>query len=213
MPWATQQSGLLSTAEAVLTLACLRRLNDPSDTVASAEILSLADCEEPEVWLSDRLHYLEKGGDRAGWRDGGKDGHPLLTRISELRVQVPLLSPAAAMELVITQCDLTGRVLRWRRDELVARVRLANLEALRNMARSYEENCLARREPATLSGLILWFGEQAQAKLDILAEPPVDAVKVMTHHAAKGWNGRSSFSWIWRRRSRTDSGRSAPGLM
>lgn len=186
VPWATQQSGLLSTPEAVLALACLRRLNDPRDTVASAEILSLSDCEEPETWLADRLQYLKRDGDNARWRDGGKDGHPLLTRIAQLRAQAPLLSPSAAMELVMTQCDLARRVLRWRRDELVARVRLANLEVLRNMARSYEENCLARREPATLSGLILWFGEQAQSKLDILAEPRIDAVKVMTHHAAKG---------------------------
>lgn len=186
VPWATQQSGLLSTPEAVLALACLRRLNDPRDTAASAEILSLADCEEPEAWLSDRLRYLENGGDGGSWRVGGKDGHPLLTRIAELRAQAPLLSPYAAMELVIAQCDLAGRVLRWRRDELVARVRLANLEALRHLARSYEEACLARREPATVSGLILWLGEQAQRELDILAEPPVDAVKVMTHHAAKG---------------------------
>lgn len=186
VPWATQQSGLLSSQEAVLALACLRRLNDPGDTVASAEILSLADCEEPEAWLSDRLRYLENGGDGGRWRVGGNEGHPILTKIAELRVQAALLSPYAAMELVMAQCDLAGRVLRWRRDELVARVRLANLEALRHMAQSYEEACLSRREPATLSGLILWFGEQAQMKLDILAEPPVDAVKVMTHHAAKG---------------------------
>lgn len=186
VPWATQQPGLLSTPEAVLALACLRRLNDPRDTAASAEILSLADCEEPEAWLADRLRYLEKGGEGGRWRDGGKDGHPLLTRITELRTQTPLLSPSAAMELVITQCDLAGKVIRWRRDGLVARVRLANLEALRDLARSYEETCLARREPATLSGLILWFGEQAQRKLDVLAEPPVEAVKVMTHHGAKG---------------------------
>ena len=186
VPWATQQPGLLSTPEAVLALACLRRLNDPRDTVASAEIVSLADCEEPEVWLADRLHYLESGGDSALWRDEAKDGHPLLSRIAELRAQAPLLSPYAAMELVIVQCDLAGRVLRWRRDELVARVRLANLEAVLRLARSYEKICLARHAPATVSGLILWLGEQAQGKLDMLAEPPVDAVKVMTHHAAKG---------------------------
>jgi len=45
---------------------------------------------------------------------------------------------------------------------------------------------LAFQFPATVSGLILWLGEQAQEKLDMLAEPPIDAVKVMTHHAAKG---------------------------
>ena len=93
VPWATQQSGLLSTPEAVLALACLRRLNDPWDTLASAEILSLADCEEPESWLADRLRYLERGGDSGLWRDEAKDGHPVLSRIAELRAQAPLLSP------------------------------------------------------------------------------------------------------------------------
>ena len=186
VPWATQQSGLLSTPEAVLALACLRRLNDPRDTLASAEIVSLADCEAPESWLADRLRYLEGGGDSGLWRDGTEGGHPLLSRIARLRGQTPLLSPYAAMELVIAQCDLAGRVLRWRRDELVARVRLANLQAVLALARSYEDGCLARREPATVSGLILWLGEQAQDELDMLAEPPVAAVKVMTHHAAKG---------------------------
>lgn len=186
VPWATKQSGLLSTPEAVLALACLRRLNDPRDTLASAEIVSLADCEEPESWLANRLRYLERGGDSGLWRDEAKDGHPVLSRIAELRTQASFLSPYAAMELVMAQCDLAGRVLRWRRDELVARVRLANLEAVLRLARSYEDACLARREPATVSRLILWLGEQAQGELDMLAEPQVDAVKVMTHHAAKG---------------------------
>jgi len=186
VPWATQQSGLLSTPEAVLAVACLRRLNDPRDTLASAEIVSLADCEEPESWLADRLRYLEGGGESAQWRDGANDGHPLLSRIAMLREQAPLLSPYGAMELVIAHCDLAGRVLRWRRNELVARVRLANLQAVLGLARTYEEACLSRREPATVSGLILWLGEQAAGELDMLAEPPVDAVKAMTHHAAKG---------------------------
>ena len=186
VPWATQQSGLLSTPEAVLALACLRRLNDPRDTLASAEIVSLADCEAPESWLADRLRYLESGGDSGLWRDGAEGGHPLLSRITKLREQAPVLSPYAAMELVVAQCDLAGHILRWQRDELVARVRLANLQAVLALARSYEDACLARREPATVSGLILWLGKQAKRKLDMLAEPPVAAVKVMTHHAAKG---------------------------
>ena len=90
------------------------------------------------------------------------------------------------MELVVVQCDLAGRVLRWRRNELVAQVRLANLQALLGLARTYEDACLARREPGTVAGLILWLVEQASAQLDMLAQPPVDAVKIMTHHAAKG---------------------------
>src|SRR5690606_34118614 len=65
---ATAQPGLLATPEATLALACLRRLNDPADTVATAEILSLADGLAPEDWLADRLAYLQQGGQRSAWR-------------------------------------------------------------------------------------------------------------------------------------------------
>ena len=39
IPVATAQPGLLATPEATLALACLRRLNVPGDTVATAEIV------------------------------------------------------------------------------------------------------------------------------------------------------------------------------
>lgn len=112
--------------------------------------------------------------------------HPILSKISTLRSSLPVLSPREALALVIAECDLAGRILRWKRDELVARIRLANLEAVVRLAQSYEDACRATNDAATVSGLILWFGEQAEAELDMLAEPSVNAVKVMTHHAAKG---------------------------
>lgn len=186
VPWATQQPGLLGTPEAVLAVACLRRLNDPGDTLATAEIMSLADAAEPEVWLADRLRYLAAGSPAYRWLEDGPDRHPLVAGLATLRDQLPLLSPAAALEMVLAQGDLAGRVLRWSRDELVGRVRLANLQALLAMARAYEDTCAAQAQAATISGLILWLEDQAQEKLDLLAEPPVAAVKVMTHHAAKG---------------------------
>lgn len=194
LPWATQQAGLLSTPEAALALACLRRFNDPCDTLASAEIAMLADGEAPESWLADRLRHLAAGGSSARWRDSaqpegqglGTGVHPLLARLSQLRSLAPVLGPRAALELVITQCDLPGRVLRWRRDAFVARLRLANLQALLELAGRYEDVCSAQAMPATVAGLILWLGEQAGAGQDLLAQAPVDAVQVMTHHAAKG---------------------------
>lgn len=69
IPCATAQAGLLSTPDAVLAMARLRRLNDPNDTLASAEIISLADSVDPEVWVADRLRYLAAGGDPANWRE------------------------------------------------------------------------------------------------------------------------------------------------
>lgn len=183
---ATAQPGLLATPEATLALACLRRLNDPADTVATAEILSLADSQEPEDWLADRLAYVQQGGPRSAWRESGDDAHPLLARLAALRGELPLLTPREALRRVIVACGLPRRVLRWRPDEAVARTRLANLDALLALAAQYEDSCHGTRQAATISGLLLWLRAQAKAGDDALAEPGVDAVRVLTHHAAKG---------------------------
>jgi ATP-dependent exoDNAse (exonuclease V) beta subunit len=186
IPAMTAQPGLLATPEAVLALACLRRLNDPGDTIASAEIISLGDCGEPEDWVIDRLAWLESGGDPTRWRESGDNPHPLLQRLTGLREELPVMSPAEALETVIADCQLPGIVLRWKPSADVGRVRLANLDTLVEMARQYETICEGARHAASVSGLLLWFDAQAAAKGDNLALPAIDAVQVMTHHKAKG---------------------------
>lgn len=189
IPSATSQPGLLATPEVTLALACLRRLNDSSDTIATAEILSLADSMEPEEWVVDRLKYLAADGNADRWQEDATEGrtaHPLMVRLAAMRTRLPLLAPAEAMQAVITECDLPGRVLRWTQDASVARARLANLEALLALAAQYEDICRSAQHAASISGLIIWLGELAKDGQDNLAEPAIDAVKVMTHHAAKG---------------------------
>ena len=186
VPAATAQPGLLATPEATLALACLRRLNDPSDTVATAEILSLVDGQAPEAWLADRLNYLQQGGRRSAWRESGDNTHPVLALLAGLRSELPLLTPYEALRRVIAACDIPQTVLQWRQEVAVARTRLANLEALLNMAAQYEDVCQGTRQASTVSGLLLWLRAQALAMDDALAEPGVDAVRVLTHHAAKG---------------------------
>ena len=189
IPVATAQPGLLSTPEATLALACLRRLNDPGDTVATAEIVSLADGLEPEVWVADRLRYLARGGDTDLWLEQafeGQNAHPLVELIAGLRSTLPVLAPREALVTVIAACSLPDKVVRWTPNPDRARVRLANLEALIDLAEQYEDHCRSGQHAASISGLILWLGETSQQAQDMLAEPAIDAVKVMTHHAAKG---------------------------
>lgn len=183
---ATLQPGLLATPEAVLALACLRRLNDVSDTVATAEIIALADGSEPEVWLVDRLKYLAQEGKAHLWREQGPDAHPLLQLIAGLRAQLPLMSPLEALRRVVTMCELPKLVMGWQQDATAAQTKLANLDALLSLAAQYEEVCLSTRQAATLSGLLLWLNLQASEEADALAMPGVDAVRVLTQHAAKG---------------------------
>ena len=189
IPSATSQPGLLAAPEVTLALACLRRLNDPSDTIATAEILSLADCLEPEEWVADRLQYLQSGADADGWMEvatSEHEAHPLIAKLGKMRHSLPLLAPREALQTVIAECGLASKVLRWAPDADVARVRLANLEALQELAAQYEDLCRAGQHAASTSGLILWLRELVAEEKDLLAEPGIDAVKVMTHHAAKG---------------------------
>jgi ATP-dependent exoDNAse (exonuclease V) beta subunit len=192
VPAAISQAGLLKTAEAVLAIACLRRLNDPSDTIASAEIVSLAGCEEPEVWVADRLQMManvpdeKSAGYGNNWRESGDNVFPLMAELAKLRADMPILSPLEALQTVIAFGRLSSVVLRWCKNEDEARTRLANLEALLDMARDYEETSRNANQSASVSGLILWLKAQAEEELDFLALPAIDAVKVMTHHAAKG---------------------------
>lgn len=186
IPVATSRPGLLATPEATLALACLRRLNDTGDTIATAEIISLADSAQPEVWLAERLAYLAEGGSKTRWREVGETAHPVLLTLAQLRQSLPVMAPREALQRVMVETHLEQIVLSWRQDPAIAQIRLSNLEALLHMADAYEDSCRGARQAATISGLLLWLDEQAEASLDAQAEPSLDAVRVLTHHAAKG---------------------------
>lgn len=186
IPSSTSQPGLLAQPEIVLAFACLRRLNDERDTLASAEIVSLAHCEDPEEWLTHRLRWIDERGEASAWREAGAGASPLLAAILTLRIERPLLSPREAVERVLEECGLARRVMQWQQSVGRARVRLANLDQLLGYASQYEEDSRAGGRAATLSGFLLWLQSLAAEGLDALPQPAVDAVQVMTYHAAKG---------------------------
>ena len=190
LPVAVSQAGLLATPEAVLALACLRRLNDRRDTLASAEIISLTECGDAEVWLADRLRFMEKWHQERGeddWREVGDNASPVLSRLATLRCDgLGQMTPSEALRRVIVDCDLTHYLLQWSQGKDRAKTRLANLDALRQLAQDYEKRCHSRRRAATIAGLILWFQQSASDGTDILATPQGSSIRVLTHHAAKG---------------------------
>ncbi|WP_052378928.1 UvrD-helicase domain-containing protein [Polycyclovorans algicola] len=194
IPTALASHGLLQKPEAVLALACLRRLYDDRDTLATAEILSLAEVELPEQWLTERLRFNaihEDSKARAGWReqDHGPDhpASPLLAAIGQLRRQrLSVLTPREALFAVMALADL-GRVMaRWSSCAEALRSRLANLDALLEMAKTYEDERVARDAPGSIGDFLLWMQTQANDKNDLEARTEANAVSVMTHHAAKG---------------------------
>lgn len=185
----TAQPGLLARPEIVLALACLRRLNDDSDTLATAEIVSLADCAEPEAWLANRLAWLDTDAPASRWKEEGQDGfeaHPIVATLKEVRAQAMLLSPSEAVVETLMRCGIARRVIQWQQDSERARLRLANLDQLTELVVQYEDECHSSRQAATLSGLLLWLQDLAHEGLDAMPHSGIDAVQVMTHHGAKG---------------------------
>lgn len=183
IPTARETKGLLATPEAVLTLACLRWLNDPADSVATAEILSLEACRVIEDWLEDRLDWQAT---RVGqWGLDGKLKSNVLERIRSLKDRMLLLTPAELLDAVLVRGDVAGLVSQWSAE--YAAYRRSNLEALRGLAKEYEAGCLSATSAASHAGFLLWCAALASAEDDTSAfDKTADAVQVMTWHGSKG---------------------------
>lgn len=186
LPCVSTRPGLCATPEATLVLSCLRRMHDPSDSVATAFIVSLFDSLPAEVWLDDRLRYLRSRGAPAAWKAGVPDAHPLIVRLDSLRGRLAALTPLEALSLARAESEVWRAAAQWSLNPQEAGARAANVEALVRMAASYEDECRSSKRPATVAGLLQWFADKAVAQLDARAAASGGAVEVVTHHSSKG---------------------------
>ncbi|WP_213957588.1 UvrD-helicase domain-containing protein [Variovorax sp. dw_954] len=213
IPTSSGRSGLLTTPEALLVLACLRRLHDASDTAATALILALAEGMPANEWLSDRLDHLAAKKPSHEWKATGEETHPLVARLEALRPALLSLTPTEALRLAKAESHVARVCSQWSSTPQQARMRIANVEALQALATTYEEDCTSSKRPATVGGLLRWLGDLADGGDDARAEAAEDAVTVTTHHRAKGleWPvvvlsglDKGARSDIWGVRARTN---------
>lgn len=214
IPSASPRSGLLGTAEAIFVLACLRRLYDASDTVATALVVTLADGTPAESWLADRLSYIADPANKPyQWRTHGAAAHPLLQRLETLRSNLTTLTPHEALRMAAAESGVAKLCSQWSNSPHEARNRLANVEAMVELGKAYEEECVSAKRPATISGLLRWLNILADEEEDGRAATPDDSVTVLTYHRAKGleWPvailtalGETARTALWGVRARTD---------
>jgi ATP-dependent exoDNAse (exonuclease V) beta subunit len=187
------QPGLLATPEARLALACLRRLADPSDTLAAAEVVALEGAHPPEQWLQNRLEYVASRE-----TDGGKRGedrwglepefvNASLAALDAARGHLKVFSPTEAFDTALLAADVLGTVSAWGPSAARVAQRRANLEALRGLLANYEESRATTHLPATIAGFLFWCEELERDETDWRAvDTQSEAIYVGTYHSAKG---------------------------
>lgn len=188
IPAASGRPGLLKTPEVLFVVACLRRLLEPRDTVASALIVSLSSGTDHALWLRGRLEFLAGGAEvkPSQWMVSGDRRHAILERLEDLRPRLRALTPSEALRMAKAESHIAELASRWSTSPQEAATRIANVEALVAMASTYEDECVSARRPATVGGLLQWLRASAAAETDARAVVSEGAVSVLTHHAAKG---------------------------
>ncbi len=167
---AVERAGLLDQPEVELALAALRWVADPSDSLALAEIARLA--SDDDGWLgaafeSENLSALE-------------GCVPFADQLRRIREAAPQLTPAEVFDAVLHIDGLLETIGPWGAMEQ----RLTNLEAVRELIGSYQDEQRSERQAATLAGASEWLSGR-----DAPAQPSSrhpDAVNVLTYHGAKG---------------------------
>src|SRR5690606_25663533 len=101
VPMKMTLSGLLTVPEIAVAKAALRRLADPADTLATAEIVAMTSGLPAEAWLEDRLRRLE-GGDGETWAAD----HPIVAKLEALRPTIGTQSPVEIVARVLNTIGL-----------------------------------------------------------------------------------------------------------
>jgi ATP-dependent exoDNAse (exonuclease V) beta subunit len=191
---AIARAGLFETPEGTLVDAALRWLLDSGDLRALSVIEALTGWAGlgPDAWLTDRLRDAAASGESSrrataptaeltGWRGA----------LEVLRTRLTVLSPAEAVDETLAALDAVHLCARWPDPAQ----RIANLDALRATAASYEARCAQEREAATVAGMLRYFeilrapslqGDEILASDDQHVPADDGAVVVCTYHKAKG---------------------------
>ena len=187
VPAALARAGLLGTPEGTLADAALRWLLDESDAHAAAVVEAMTGWEgtTADAWLDDRLRRV------AATERVTPLPRPWQRALEAVRPRLVHMAPTEALDATLAALDVTLLCARWPDPAQ----RVANLDALRAAAQTYEKSCAQEREAATLAGMLRCFDALRSLTLQDKEMLAADAqhvlgaggaVVVSTYHKAKG---------------------------
>jgi len=187
LPAAIARTGLLQTAEATLLLACLKYMLNRHDSLSVAEILLFGQRHGLSRIVEDRLDWINER-DQLRETSNGKtkpwgQNQRLIRELNALRSASNEHSTSELLNLLLERLDLRRAIVAWGDGEQ----RLSNVDELRRLAVTYEENCHRQHRAASLGGYLLYLDGLLRAKADRqgASERP-EAVNVLTYHRSKG---------------------------
>lgn len=197
---AAEQDNLIQTAEMKLFMALLNYHLDRNDTLAKATVLLLTDTGETAGSLIDnRLEFLygENAVKAPGneeedqtetalkyykYLSGWGNENEILRKADLVRQQSGHLSVSSLVEKLIAITGLSDLVLRW--DNPIQRKN--NLQAIKKMARHYEDRSLLMEIGVSVRGFIEYLSVYDSSGFKQGAASGVEAVNIMTYHKSKG---------------------------
>ncbi len=105
-----------------------------------------------------------------------------LKHLKRIREDVIDRTPSEVLEEAINGEGIIEGIISWGN----VRQRLANLDSLRGIARSYEELCRSARVPATAAGLIVHLHKYVRKGGNQPANPDENGIHILTYHKSKG---------------------------
>ena len=181
---ATERDALLDTPECVLACAALRIIVDETDTLAIAELANLLS-DSSGAWLDEAIK-LDGKTKRKNWQAIESSDLAKTTRclqdLERLKTDCLDRTPLEVLECAINGDGIMDTIMSWGN----VRQRLANLDSLRGIAKTYEDLCASSRTPASAAGLVLHMHKFVANGGNQSANPDENGIHILTYHKSKG---------------------------
>lgn len=199
---ALPRHGLLGTPEGVLVTSALEYLHDRSADLALANMEALLgfDGLPRERWLEELLSRsapprrpdsIDAEEHASGRQRAPGEASVAIAALDEMRASANALAPTEIVEVALAKLDIARLCARWPNSTQ----RIGNVDAIRGLAKKYEQRCHHENEAASLAGLVRYFrvvsrpslrGNEFRATDDQYVQSGDAAVTVCTYHRAKG---------------------------
>jgi ATP-dependent exoDNAse (exonuclease V) beta subunit len=174
IPTSRAEISVVETDTYKLVCSLLRLVDNPTNTLAKAEIAYLVDPVATAGHLiEEKIRY-----DQAESDEGFLENQPLIQRLLQMKDWLRRQSVATMVDALIVELDLRNEALKFEPNMAVAD---SVLDVLTAKAQEYEQHCVQMNMPVTIEGFISYV-DTVEPK----GNGTPEGVQLVTYHSSKG---------------------------